>query len=252
MTDIFSAQATGAAESDRMLCAELMQLADPAYRDFQARLLPTLPKEKIIGVRMPALRRLARKYRGTPARSEFLCSLPHAFYDEDNLHAAFLEQESDPSACLAAVDAFLPYIDNWATCDMLCPKALGREKCNLLRKIDIWLAREPFTVRFALKQLMTHFLDRDFSPDILTRAASILSDEYYVNMMISWFFATALAKQRDETLPYLVEANPSARPALSQWCRVKAIEKACESRRIDEETKEMLRAARKDKCLFPE
>ena len=195
------------------LSSRLHALADPAYRLFQCKLMPTVPTEQVWGVRTPQLRALAKEAAGTPEAAAFLAALPHAAYDENNLHGALLCLMRDYDACLAAVEAFLPYIDNWATCDMLSPRVFARHTDALLAPIRRWMA----------------------SPEYLQWVTAIRSDEYYVNMMIAWFFATALAKQYDTALPYL------ERHALAPWTHNKAIQKALESDRVSDAHKAYLR-----------
>ena len=215
---------------------KLLALRDEAYADFQRRLLPTLPPASIIGVRTPALRALAKELAGTAEAEAFLQALPHRCFEENNLHAFLLEKIRGYDACVAALDVFLPHVDNWATCDQLAPPALGRELTRLDGEIRRWLASpRPFTVRFGIGMRMRHFLDGAFRTEYLDEVSEIDSNEYYVNMMAAWFFATALAKQYDAALPYL-EAR-----RLPRWTHNKAIRKAIESRRLTDEQKAYLR-----------
>ena len=223
-----------AAETD--IQRRLFALADPVYRDFQCRLTPSITKERVIGVRTPALRALARELRGTDEAAAFLRALPHEYYDENNLHGYLISELGDYDEAVAAVDAFLPQVDNWATCDGLSPRVFRKHRAELWNKIPEWLASDrTYTERFGIGMLMNHFLDADFRPEALTRAAVLRSDEYYVNMMIAWFFATALAKQWDAALPYLTQRR------LDRWCHNKTIQKAVESYRITDEQKAYLR-----------
>ena len=216
---------------------ELFALQDTAYRDFQKNLIPGYDTDRMIGVRTPALRTLAKTCSKWEDIGDFLNDLPHDYFDEDQLHAFLLGEIKDFDACLAAVDRFLPYVNNWATCDQMSPKVFRKEKAKLLAQIRVWLASDhPFTVRFAVGMLMEHFLDGDFDPLYPETVAQIRSDEYYVNMMIAWYFATALAKQYEAVLPYLET------PRLAPWTHNKAIQKAIESRRITPEQKEYLRS----------
>lgn len=218
------------------LQARLLALRDEPYGVFQRRLLPTVPPERILGVRTPALRALAAELSGTPEAAAFLAGLPHTYFEENNLHAFLLERLRDPAEALAAVESFLPYVDNWATCDQLRPPALRKGRPALLARIPVWLASpQPYTVRFGLGMLMAHFLDEDFRPDYLEWAAAVTSGEYYVNMMAAWYFATALAKQYGAALPYLEGRR------LAPWVHNKAIQKALESRRITPAQKAYLR-----------
>lgn len=218
--------------------ARLQALSDPAYRAFQSALIPTVPETKVLGIRLPALRALSDELnRGNPALAdEFMRDLPHMTYDEDNLHALFILHITDFDACTTALDAFLPYIDNWATCDTLVPKAFKKNLPALLTHIDRWMASgQTYSVRFAIGTLMRFYLDESFAPAFPARVAEIISEEYYVNMMIAWYFATALAKQYDAVLPYIENR------ALARWTHNKAIQKAIESRRVPDERKVYLR-----------
>lgn len=219
--------------------ARLMALQDVGFRDFQARLLPTVDPKTIIGVRTPALRKLARELAGTPEAEAFLAELPHATFEENNLHGFILSLMKDYGACLEAVDRFLPYVDNWATCDQLSPKVFGRHAQALLPEIRRWIAAShTYTIRFGIGMLMRHDLDERFDPAQLEWVAGLRSEEYYVNMMIAWYFATALAKQYDAALPYIENRR------LAPWTHAKAIQKAIESNRVSEEHKRALRAMR--------
>lgn len=216
--------------------ARLFALQDTKYRDFQCRLTPTITPEQMIGVRTPALRALARELRGTDTAAEFRRVLPHEYYDEYNLHGYLISEFKDYEETLAAVNAFLPYVDNWATCDLLSPKVFKKHRQELWDQIPEWLASsETFTVRFGIEMLMNHFLDEDFSAEVLERVAVLRSEEYYINMMIAWFFATALAKQWDASLPYVTQRR------LDRWCHNKTIQKAVESYRITDEQKAYLK-----------
>lgn len=200
---------------------------DGAYRDFQSGLLPTVDKASILGVRTPALRALAKEFARRADAADFLDALPHAFFDENQLHAFMIALEKDFGVCMRRVCLFLPYVDNWATCDQLSPRCFAQNRPALLAKIREWLASgRTYTVRFGLGMLMRHFLDADFDPACLALAASVRSQEYYVNMMIAWYFATALAKQYDAALPYIEQAR------LAPWTHNRAIQKAAESRRV--------------------
>lgn len=220
---------------------ELFSMQDEAYRMFQAKLMPTIDVETIIGVRTPNLRKFAKAFAQTDEAATFFQSLPHRYYEENNLHAFLLEQIRDFDACIAALDAFLPYVDNWATCDSMAPKVLGKQRDALLAHIRRWLTSEhPYTVRFAVGLLMRYYLDEAFSPAYLDMAAGIRSEEYYVRMMVAWYFATALAKQYEATLPVL-EQN-----ILDPWTHNKAIQKAVESYRITPEQRAVLRSLRRN------
>lgn len=219
---------------------QLFSLQDIPYGDFQARLIPNLPRESVIGVRTPELRRLAKKLSGTPEAEAFLKELPHHFFEENQLHAFLLEGVKDYDGCIRLLEAFLPYVDNWATCDQMCPKVLGKHPDRLLEQIRVWLSSShTYTVRFAIGLLMRYYLDERFAPEYPRLVAAVASEEYYVNMMIAWYFATALAKQYDSILPYLKEQR------LGNWIHNKTIQKAVESYRISPEQKEELRALRR-------
>lgn len=215
---------------------KLFALQDMKYREFQCKLMPTVAPETVIGVRTPELRKLAKTISGEPETKEYLKILPHRYYDENNLHGFLLEGIKDYGEAVAAVDAFLPYVDNWATCDLMSPKVFKRHLPELLTKIREWIAdRHTYTVRFGIEMLMSFYLDEAFSPEFPAWVAGIRSGEYYINMMIAWYFATALAKQWDAVLPYIESRR------LDKWTHNKAIQKATESYRITAEQKEYLR-----------
>lgn len=221
---------------------QLYVLQDKDYGDFQRKLIPTLAAETIIGVRTPALRQLAKTLRGTPEADAFLSELPHEYFEENQLHAFLISLEKDFDRALQETDRFLPYVDNWATCDQLSPKVFRKDKAALRTVIYWWLAsNRPYTVRFGLGMLMEHFLDADFTPEVLEMAASVHREDYYVRMMQAWFFATALAKQYDAALPYLEQRR------LNAWVHAKTIQKAVESYRITPEQKAYLKTLRKQK-----
>ena len=217
--------------------AELMALRDADYAAFQAKLIPNVAPERFIGVRTPQLRALAKTLAKAGGCEDFLTALPHAYFDENQLHAFLLSEVRDFNACLAGVGRFLPYIDNWATCDQLSPRVFGKQAEALLPSVREWLGSEQvYTVRFAVGMLMQHFLDARFAPDYPEMVAAIRSEEYYVNMMLAWYFATALAKQYDAVLPYLTQRR------LDVWVHNKTIRKACESYRVPPERKEFLKS----------
>ena len=187
-----------------MIQERLFALRDEKYREFQRSLIPGLPRENIIGIRIPVMRKLAKEFVKEPEAAVFLKQLPHTYYDENILHALLIAEIKDYDACMEAVEAFLPYIDNWAVCDGLSPKVFGKHKAELLEKIRLWIPSEHiYTCRFGIGMLMRWFLDEDFQPGYLELPAAVRSEEYYVNMMTAWFFATALAKQWDAAIPYL-------------------------------------------------
>ena len=218
------------------IVAELFRLQDTKYGAFQAKLIPTAEADRIIGVRTPALRALAKKLAKDEDIAAFLTQLPHRYFEEDQLHAFVISLEKDFDKCAADVEAFLPFVDNWATCDQLSPKAFKKEPEKLLSYICTWIKSDKvYTVRFAIGMLMQHFLDERFDPKYADMVAAVRSDEYYINMMIAWYFATALAKQYDCIRPYLEEKR------LDDWTHNKAIQKSVESYRITPEQKAYLK-----------
>lgn len=218
----------------------LFAMAEMEYGHFQAKLIPTVDPALILGVRMPKLRALAREISGSAEAEDFLRVLPHTYYEENQLHAALIERIRDYPACLSATERFLPFVDNWATCDSFSPKVFGKNRAALLDEIRRWIAAEKtYTVRFAVKQLMTWYLDESFFPECLAMVAAVDSADYYVKMMVAWFFATALAKQYEAALPYLEQER------LPVWVHNKTIQKAVESYRITPEQKIYLRSLRK-------
>ena len=220
----------------------LFQLRDEEYRRFQAGLIPGIVPETMIGVRTPALRSLAKQLYRSGEYTGFLAELPHRFFDENQLHAFILSEMRDFEACIAETCRFLPYVDNWATCDQLSPQAFKKNRQRLLEYIPGWLASgHTYTVRFAIGMLMSHFLDADFDPEYLRMVSQVRSGEYYVRMMVAWYFATALAKQYDAAVRYLEERR------LDGWVHQKAIQKAVESRRVSEEHKEYLKSLRQSR-----
>ncbi|MBO5936842.1 MAG: DNA alkylation repair protein [Clostridia bacterium] len=216
---------------------KLLSLADEKYKDFQSKLMPTVDKNKVIGVRTPTLRAFAKELHKSGEYEDFLSALPHKYYEEDNLHALLIDRIKDFDECISEIERLLPCIDNWATCDMLRPKALKKEPERLLRYIDKWLASDKiYTVRYAIGCLCSFYLDENFSPEQLSRVAEIESEEYYINMMIAWYFATALAKQYESAVPYIEERK------LPEWVHRKTIQKSVESYRVSDETKAYLRS----------
>ncbi|MDO4483102.1 MAG: DNA alkylation repair protein [Clostridia bacterium] len=215
--------------------AVIYQHQDAAYGDFLAKLIPTTPREKVIGVRAPEYKKIIREI-GSEAAEEFLTRLPHAYHEENSLHAALLNQMKDYDACVEKVEAFLPYIDNWAVNDSLNPACFKKHRDELAEHVPRWMqSAETYTRRFGLRMVMCHYLQEDFRPGFLDLAASLRSEEYYVNMMTAWLFAEALVKQWDAALPYLTDQR------LDRWTHNKAIQKACESFRITDEQKQLLR-----------
>ncbi len=214
------------------ITTKLFSLQDTAYRDFQVKLIPGMDAQKEIGVRTPELRKLAKELAKREDIREFLNDLPHQYFDENQLHAFILSGEKDFEKCMEDLERFLPYVDNWATCDQTSPKVFRKHRKELLDAIRRWIESDhPYTVRFAIKMLMEHFLDEDFDPAYPEMVAEVRSEEYYIRMMIAWYFATALAKQYEAVLPYLEQKK------LDVWTHNKTIQKAVESYRITEEQK---------------
>ena len=214
----------------------LFELQDLKYRDFHAKLMPTVNKEKIIGVRTPALRVFAKKYGKTDEAKEYLQILPHQYYEENNLHGLLIEQIKDYDTCLEELERFLPYIDNWATCDMLAVKVVKNHLDTFIDEVYRWMESDhAYTIRFAISMLMRYYLEDAFQMEYPEKVAQIRSEEYYVNMMCAWYFATALAKQYDKILPFIEKQK------LDVWTHNKTIQKAIESYRITPEQKEYLR-----------
>lgn len=218
----------------------LFELRDEKYREFSGSLMPTVEPDRVIGVRTPDLRKLAKKLAKEPDADAFLHSLPHTYFEENQLHGFMIEEIRDFETCVQAMDAFLPYIDNWATCDQVSPKVFKKHLPELLDKIREWIASERvYTVRFGIGMLMEHYLDEAFSPEYPEIVCSVKSEEYYVNMMIAWYFATALAKQYDTAVLYIEQKR------LEVWTHNKAIQKSIESRRITEDKKKYLRSLKR-------
>lgn len=214
----------------------LFELQDLKYRDFHAKLMPTVNKEKIIGVRTPALRVFAKKYGKTDEAKEYLQMLPHQYYEENNLHGLLIEQIKDYDTCLEELERFLPYIDNWATCDMLAVKVVKKYLDTFIDEVYRWMESDhAYTIRFGISMLMRYYLEDAFQMVYPEKVAQIRSEEYYVNMMRAWYFATALAKQYDKILPFIEKQK------LDVWTHNKTIQKAIESYRITPEQKEYLR-----------
>ena len=215
---------------------QLFGLQDLQYRDFHAKLMPTMDKEKIIGVRTPALRKFAKAYGKTEDAKDFLKVLPHQYYEENNLHGLLIEQIKDYEQCLAELERFLPYIDNCATCDLLSVKIVKKHLDTFIKEVDRWIeSDQPYTIRFGIGMLMRYYLDDFFRMEYLEKVAAVRSEEYYVNMMRAWYFATALAKQYDQILPFIEKGR------LDVWTHNKSIQKAIESYRIAPEQKMYLR-----------
>lgn len=215
---------------------ELFKLQDLKYRDFTIKLNPVLDPNTVIGVRNPQTRALAKKMIKEGKYHEFLDSLPHKYFEENNVHAYIIEQLKDYDEVIRELNKFLPYVNNWATCDSCTPKVLGKHKDELIKEIKKWIkSKEIYTIRFGIEMLMAYYLDEDFNPRHIELVSKIKSKEYYVNMMRAWYLATALAKQRDEAMK-LIESK-----TLDAWTHNKTIQKARESYRISNEDKEYLK-----------
>lgn len=215
---------------------KLFELQDLKYRDFHSKLMPTVCKDKIIGVRVPQLRKFAKELNKSELKIDFLNTLPHKYYEEDTLHAFLIEQINDFDECISALDIFLLFIDNWATCDMMTPKVLGKNPDLLYKKIQEWAkSKHTYTVRFAIVILMKFFMDECLDEKHLNLLLSIKSDEYYINMAIAWYLATALSSRWDLVIPYLENQK------FGKWVHNKAIQKANESYRITKDQKEYLK-----------
>ncbi|MBE6608775.1 MAG: DNA alkylation repair protein [Ruminococcaceae bacterium] len=214
---------------------KLFSMQDKAYRDFNSKLVPNVKYESIIGVRIPLIRKTAKEISDEDAKV-FLSSLPHGYFEEYHLHAFLIGKINDFDICIEEAERFLPYIDNWSVCDSFSPKVFKKHKGELLDKINVWLeSTHTYTVRFAIKMLMEHFLDEDFRPEYPEKVASVKSDEYYVKMMAAWYFATALAKQYDAILPYLESC------ALDSEIHKMTVRKILDSYRISNEQKNYIR-----------
>lgn len=227
--------------TEKYVREKLFELQDLKYRDFHSKLIPTVSKELIIGVRTPDLRKFTKEFAKTSYAEDFLKILPHKYYEENNLHAFLIESIKDFDLCIAELNRFLPFVDNWATCDMMRPKIFKKHLPELLSQIRIWIKSEDtYAVRFAMEMLMCYYLDENFNPEYPEMIAKIRSDEYYIKMMQAWYFATALAKQYDAVVLYL-EKN-----LLDADTQNKTIRKAIESYRITDEQKKHLRTLKRN------
>lgn len=219
---------------------KLFSMRDEEYKSFQEKLMPSVDPDAVIGIRTPVLRRFAAEFAQTRDSEDFMKSLPHTYYEENNLHAFLIEKIRDFDRTVEELNRFLPYVDNWATCDMMSPKIFSSNKKRLLSVIEKWLSDpHTYTVRFGIVMLMKHYLDESFSPIHLQKVASTPSEEYYIEMAKAWFFAEALVKRYDDTLPYLTDHR------LSPSVHNKAIGKACDSLRIDKDKKLFLKTLRR-------
>ena len=217
----------------------LFEMQDAEYRDFHAKLVPTMEKTKFIGIRTPMLRKFAKKFGKTEESEIFLQVLPHQYYEENNLHGLLIEQIRDYDKCLEELERFLPFIDNWATCDLLALHMMKKHRDIFIREVFRWIeSDQPYTIRFGISMLMRHYLDEEFKTEYPEKVAAIRSEEYYVNMMRAWYFSTALAKQYENVLPFLEKRQ------MDVWTHNKTIQKAIESYRITSEQKEYLRTLR--------
>lgn len=223
------------------IVTHLFELQDPGYRDFQSRLIPTIDSKLVIGVRTPQLRAYTRNLIREGKAEEFLHALPHRYFEENQLHSFLISEIRDYDRCVEEVCRFLPYIDNWATCDQLSPKVFQKHHGELLPEIKEWIrSDQTYTIRFGIGMLMRYFLDEDYDAAYPEMVAGVCSEEYYVNMMMAWYFATALAKQYEDILPYLENRR------LSLWVHNKTIQKAVESFRLTADQKSFLRTLRRD------
>lgn len=217
----------------------LFDLQDKEYKEFHQKLMPTVNPDCVIGIRTPVLRKFAKDFAMEDGAEKFLKSLPHKYYEENNLHAFLLMGEKDFDTALAKTEEFLPYIDNWATCDVFKPKVFAKNTDRLIGRIYEWIKSDKtYTVRYGIGLLMSYYLDENFKEEYAKTVSQVRSDEYYINMMIAWYFATALAKQYDSVIKYLTEKR------LPDWVHNKTIQKAVESFRISPETKEYLKTLR--------
>ncbi len=218
---------------------DLFSFEDKEYKEFNSKLIPTVAKENVIGIRIPVLRAYEKSIRNTNEAAEFLSSLPHKYTEEYNLHALLLENITSYDDTIKALNEFLPFVDNWATCDIMSIKIFKKHLDILPHQLDLWLLSDhTYTVRFAIKAYMTYYLDDNFNISYMTKISKLRSNEYYVNMMLAWYFATALAKQYDTAIKFLENKE------LSKWVHNKTIQKAIESYRITNEQKEYLKTLR--------
>ena len=224
-------------KTNEIIRKTLLSMGEAEYKEFSSKLMPTVEKSKVIGIRTPLLRKFAKTiedYEG------FMQTLPHEYYEENNLHAFLIERETDFEKCIEKLNAFLPYVDNWATCDSMKPKVLKKEPEKLLLNIKMWLGAEDiYTVRYAINLLMSFYLDENFDEQHLRLVADVKSEEYYINMMRAWYFATALYKQYEYALPYIENKM------LDVWTHNKTIQKSVESLRITKKQKEYLKTLRR-------
>ena len=226
--------------TEKYVLDRLFEMQDPKYKVFHSKLMPTVDSNLVIGVRTPELRKFAKEFSKTEMAEDFLSVLPHKYYEENNLHAFMIAQMKDFCSVVENLNRFLPYIDNWATCDMMRPVVFKNHKAELLTEIEKWLKSDKtYTIRFGIEMLMVHYLEEDFDISFPQKVAEIKSGEYYVRMMVAWYFATALAYRYDEILPFIENR------VLDPWTHNKAIQKSLESYRITDDRKAFLK---KMKC----
>ena len=219
---------------------KLFEMQDAKYKEFQAKLIPTINADTVIGVRAPEIRKFAKELYKNHDASEFLQSLPHQYYDENNLHGALIELQKDYEQCIDLLNAFLPHVDNWATCDMMAPKVFKKHLPELAEQIKVWMGSgDTYTIRFGVDLLMKYYLDAEFKPEYLEMVAQVKSEEYYLKMVVAWYFATALAKQYDAAVSYIGEQK------LDAWTHNKTIQKAVESYRVSAEQKAYLKTLKR-------
>ena len=217
----------------------LAESGNEKYKDFQSKLVPNIPKETILGVKTPDLRKIAKEIRGTKEAEEFLANLPHKYYEENLIHFFLIAMIRDFDECVNAVETFLPYVDCWPVCDQSSPKVFSKNHEKLLPLIQRWIrSQHVYTVRFGIRMLMNEFLGEDFRPEYLEWVANVTGKDYYIRMMIAWYFATALAKKYDESVVYIEDHR------LDSWTHKKAIQKAIESYRVSDDHKEYLKTLR--------
>ena len=215
----------------------LFELKDDKYADFSSKLTPNIDRISIIGVRVPDVRKLAKEYIKDEESKVFLNTLPHKYFDENMLHGLLISEIKDYEECIIKIEKFLPFVDNWAVCDIMSPKIFAKNTDKLIDKIKEWLkSNKVYTCRFGIGMLLKYYLDDNFKSEYLKLVSNIKSEEYYINMMIAWFFATSLCKQWDDTIKYLEENK------LDKWVHIKTIQKAIESYRITNEQKEYLKS----------
>ena len=217
----------------------LAAFADEKYRDFQSKLVPNIPKETVLGVRTPDMRKIAKEIKGTEEANAFLVQLPHEYYEENLVHFFLIAEIRDFDECVKAVETFLPYVDCWPVCDQSSPKTFARSHERLLPLIKKWIgSKHVYTARFGIRMLMNEFLGDDFRPEYLEWVASVKGEDYYIKMMVAWYFGTALAKRYDESVVFIEERR------LDSWTHKKAIQKAIESYRVSDEHKDYLKTLR--------